>query len=133
MEYVLDTNIIIHLMRGTDSVKESRNKAIADGGRFIIPIVVNYEIKRGLIIKSIPKHDIVYASICANCLIESVTDEIWDRAAQIYAELYSKRFTVADADILIAAFCIVNDYTLVTNNTDDFKNIDGLNLVNWVK
>jgi tRNA(fMet)-specific endonuclease VapC len=38
---------------------------------------------------------------------------------------------IGDADILIAAYCLVNDYTLVTNNTNDFNRIDGLKLVNW--
>jgi len=36
-----------------------------------------------------------------------------------------------DADIFIAAHCIVNDYTLVTDNTGDFERIDGLKFVNW--
>jgi len=36
-------------------------------------------------------------------------------------------------DILIGAFCIKNGYTLVTNNTDDFKNMNGIKLVDWTK
>ena len=36
-----------------------------------------------------------------------------------------------DGDIFIAAYCIVNDYTLVTDNTRDFSRIDGLKYVNW--
>lgn len=33
-------------------------------------------------------------------------------------------------DGVIAATCLVNDLTLVTRNTEDFKNIDGLKLYN---
>ena len=44
--------------------------------------------------------------------------------------LYNK---VGDADILIAAFCLENDYTLVTNNTKDFVNIKGLLINDWTK
>ena len=36
-----------------------------------------------------------------------------------------------DADILIAAFCLHNNYILVTDNIKHFKNIKGLNTVNW--
>jgi predicted nucleic acid-binding protein len=36
-----------------------------------------------------------------------------------------------DGDYLIAAFCIVKDYTLVTGNTRHFERIDGLKYVNW--
>lgn len=133
MDYAFDTNTIIHLMRGTDSVRENREKAKNNGARFIIPPFVNYEIRRGLIIKPISKHENAYAVIFNNCFLGEMTVAVWERAAKIYAELYIKRFTVKDADILIAAFCIVNGYTLVTDNTKDFENIDGLILENWVK
>jgi len=120
-------------MVGTKSVESNIEDAKSNGAQFIIPYTVHYEIQRGLIIKQVPKHIKAYNIICENCSIESITDNIWNRAATIYAELYNKRFTVADADILIAAFCIESGYTLVTDNTNDFKNIDGLNIVNWVQ
>ena len=119
-------------MRGTKSVESKIDEARNNNARFVIPYTVHYEIKRGLLIKQIPKHDRAYGIICSNCSIESITDGVWDKAAEIYAELYNKRFTVADADILIAAFSIVNGYTLVTDNTKDFSNIDSLNFINWV-
>ena len=133
MEYCFDTNTIIHLIRGTPIVQKNKKKAQSDGSRFIIPPVVNYEILRGLIIKPISKHEKAYAIICENCSSEEMTVEAWECAARIYAELYEKHLTVEDADIMIAAFCMVNDYTLVTANTKDFENIDGLQLVNWAE
>ena len=56
---------------------------------------------------------------------------VWQRAAQIYASLSQQGNLIDDADIFIAAFCLVNDCTLVTNNTRHFKHIIGLNFVNW--
>ena len=85
-----------------------------------------------MIIKPIPAHEKAYAVICDNCSLEDMTADVWELAARIYAELYTKHFTVKDADILIAAFCMVNGYTLVTANTKDFENIDNLQFVNWV-
>jgi predicted nucleic acid-binding protein len=120
-------------MRGLHSIRENRKKAQDKGARFIIPPFVNYEIMRGLIIKPVSSHEKAYAVIRENCSLEEMTVDVWVRAAQIYAELYSKRFTVSEADIIIAAFCLENDYTLVTSNTKDFENIDGLKLVNWVE
>ena len=133
MEYAFDTNAIIHLMRGTPSVRENREKAQKNGSRFIIPPFVNYEVRRGLIIKPIPSHEKAYAVICDNCSFEDMTAAVWEHAARIYAELYAKHYTVKDADILIAAFCMVNGYTLITANTKDFENIEGLQFVNWVE
>ena len=132
MEYAFDTNTIIHLMRGTPSVRENREKAQKSGARFIIPPFVNYEVRRGLIIRQTPAHEKAYTVICDNCSLEDMTADAWEHAAQIYAELYTKHFTVKDADILIAAFCIVNGYTLITNNTKHFDDIDGLDIDNFM-
>ena len=52
-------------------------------------------------------------------------------AAQIKANLEERGMPISDTDILIAAYCIVNNYTLVTDNTSDFERIEELNLVNW--
>jgi len=37
------------------------------------------------------------------------------------------------ADFLIVAFCMVDDYILITDNIKDFENIDELQFVNWVE
>ena len=57
--------------------------------------------------------------------------DVWEKAADIYIALKQNGQIIGDADILIAAYCLVNDYTLVTNNTNDFNRVDGLKLVNW--
>ena len=133
MTYAIDSNIIIHLLRGTESVRKHRDNANNQGARFIIPPFVNYEIMRGFLCVSAPAKEAAYRRLCAYCSIGEMTVGAWERAAQIYAELYTKHFTVKDADIVIAAFCMVNDYSLVTDNTKDFENIDGLQFVNWVE
>jgi len=131
MDYCFDSNTVIHLIRSTPVVQKNREKAEKNGSRFIIPPFVNYEILRGLFIKPIPAHEKAYVIICDNCSLEEMTVDAWECAARIYAELYVKHFTVKDSDIIIAAFCMVNGYTLVTANTKDFEHIDGLQRVNW--
>jgi len=61
-----------------------------------------------------------------------MTPTMWVKAAHIYADLRKMGFTVSDDDIFIAAFCLLNEYTLVTRNTKDFENITGLQQVNWI-
>jgi len=58
-------------------------------------------------------------------------EHIWDEAKKIYVNLRRKGFTIGEIDILIAAFCLQFNYTLVTANTKDFINISGLQQVNW--
>ncbi len=57
----------------------------------------------------------------------------WDIAARIYAEHRRQGNPIEDADLFIAAYCIANSYTLVTNNTKHFENIDELHMANWAK
>ena len=70
--------------------------------------------------------------LCLRYSIGKMQPKTWKLAVEIYADLWKKRFTIGEMDILIAAFCIENNYTLVTANIKDFENIDGLKFVNWV-
>ena len=81
MEYVFDTNAVIHLLRGNKSVEMNVEKAQSDKARFVIPPYVDFEVRRGLFIKPIPRHERAYALICENCTLEAMTAEVWIRAA----------------------------------------------------
>jgi predicted nucleic acid-binding protein len=56
-------------------------------------------------------------------------------SARLKAELVEKGIPIGnkDADIFIAAYCIINGYTLVTDNINDFNRIDKLKFINWKK
>ena len=110
MKYAFDTNIVIHLLIGTDSVRQNRDRARGEGHSY----------------------ERVYARLLDNCELGEMTLVAWKKAAEIYADLYAKKLTVNDSDIVIAAFCIVNGCTLVTNNTKDFINMDSIKLADWV-
>ena len=62
-----------------------------------------------------------------------VDTAIWKRAASIWATLRKMGKTVGDADIIIAACCMENGYTLVTHNTKHFIDISGLLMDDWLK
>jgi len=134
MVYALDTNIIIHYLHNTINVIQNFNDAVMRGDDLIIPKIVDYEIKRGFRIFSAPKKEAAYKILTEPagwCEIAEIDGSSWERAEQIYEDLYKKRLTVGELDILIAAFCLENNYTLVTDNIKHFKNIDGLVFINW--
>ena len=56
---------------------------------------------------------------------------VWQKAAQIYASLFQQGRPIDEGDYLIAACCIVNDFTLVTNNVRHFERVEGLKIANW--
>lgn len=133
MLYALDTNIIIHILHGTEAVRTARDNAIKQDARLIIPPFVNYEILRGFLYQSAPKREAVYNQMRDTYAIGEMTTATWEKAAAIYAATRHAGYTIGDADILIAAYCIVNGCILVTNNSKDFVNVGNLRLVDWTK
>jgi len=63
MTYVLDTNTIIFILNNDKNVEEKGEMAIAAGGKFIIPPVVDYEVQRGLLYKPSLKKESIYFSL----------------------------------------------------------------------
>jgi predicted nucleic acid-binding protein len=57
--------------------------------------------------------------------------EIFDIAAAEKLKLQEKGFSIENDDLLIAAYCLKHNLTLVTNNTKHFKDIKNMEIVNW--
>jgi len=134
MIYVLDANVIIHYLQKNENVKNNFRKALSNGSKFLIPRAVDYEICRGLELMSATKKAAIYremTGINEDCEIVDMGEDVWEIAKQIYVDLARKSFTVGEMDILIGSFCLCHNYTLVTANTKDFKNMNGLQLENW--
>ena len=136
MTYALDTNTVSYFLRGEGNVRHHYNKEILQAGNpYAIPSVVVYEINRWLLYK--PDKDKKDFEREFNALFHNVRDtakmslDVWKKAAETYIQLKSNGQLIGDADILIAAYCLVNDYTLVTRNINDFERINGLKLINW--
>jgi predicted nucleic acid-binding protein len=131
MIYALDTNIVSYILKEDTDVMARYNQTFASGSYFVIPPVVFYEIQRGLLAKNMKKKLTQFSMLCQNVDIVEFTSFVWQKAAQIYASLSQQGKLIDDTDIFIAAFCLVNGYTLVTNNIRHFEHIKELNLVNW--
>ena len=134
MIYVLDSNVVIHYLKEHERVKRRLHQAIVDGYTLLIPNAVDYEVCRGLELLFAARKMAAYHGLTnsmSRCRIVDMGDEIWRLAKKIYVDLKRKGFTVGEIDILIASFCLHHNYTLVTANTKDFENIDGLRLDNW--
>ena len=74
-----------------------------------------------------------FDALCTRLSIQNLTVEDMRAAAEIYAKLKSYGMLIADGDILIAAQCLTNGYTLITNNISHFERIDGLDIENWTE
>ena len=133
MNYVLDTNILIKYLKDDPNVLQNFDDAFVNNCNFIIPKAVDYELRRGFGICPAKRKEAVYNILIQHCTIGELDLDVWDYATKVYIDLYNKGFTVGEIDMLIGAFCLTYDYTLVTNNTNDFINIDGIKLVDWTQ
>ena len=131
MIYALDSNIITYLLKSNTTVYSRLNKAVDEGGRCIIPPIAYYEVKRGLLACNATKKASDFELLCFDFGVGDMNLKTWDESARLYALQREKGRTIEDADLFIAAFCIANDCTLVTNNTRHFQGINDLKLVNW--
>jgi len=131
--FALDTNIISYLLRNDPAISARLQHENDNGNMTTVPPLVYYEVKRGLIVDDAKKRLRSFEYFCEDTSIGKMTIESYDEAARQYARLRSIGRPIGDADILIAAFCIVNGYVLVTNNTKHFEHIDGLVLVDWTE
>ena len=131
MIYALDSNIISYLLKDDATVYSRLNKAIDDGSRCVIPPVAYYEVKRGLLAVNATTKAIGFDQLCRDLGVGNMSKHTWNEAARLHALHRGKGQLVEDADFFIAAFCLVNDYTLVTHNIRHFEHIIGLKFVNW--
>jgi tRNA(fMet)-specific endonuclease VapC len=99
---------------------------------YVITPICNYEILWHLLRKNATTQLMGFNEIYKKSSATlSMNEAAFVKAAEIRAELERTGNPIGDADFFIAAYCIVNGYTLVTNNTKDFERIDGLKLTNW--
>jgi predicted nucleic acid-binding protein len=132
MIYVLDTNIISYFLQENQLVIQNLRKALAAEHSLIISPITYYEIWRGFKHRSSPKKEKSFEFMCTLYPIGEISLDVWKKAAELYGETRKLGNPIEDSDILIAAFCLVNKYALVTNNVKHFKTIDGLYIENWM-
>jgi len=131
MTYALDTNIISHILRGDKGVKQRWRQEESEGNRSIIPLMVYYEVRRGLLANDATNKTRAFEELCAALGVHDLTVSDMNMASIIYADHKNGGTLIDDTDILIAAQCISHGHTLVTRNTRHFERIKGLQLVDW--
>ena len=131
MVYLLDTNVIINYLHGNSHVQANFHNAVMNNCDIAIPKMVDYEIRRGFLIRPNPRREVAYNTFAGDCNIVDIDTNTWNYAMAVYAGHHHNRHTVGEIDILIASLCIQNNYVLVTNNAKDFQNVSGIKLVDW--
>jgi predicted nucleic acid-binding protein len=133
MIYALDTNIISYILNGNADIDAKLTAVTKSGNKVVIPLMVYYEARRGLLANNATNKMRIFEKLCARLNINNLTKTDMDTAAGIYAERKRRGTPIDDGDLLIAAQCATNGYTLITNNVKHFKDVDGLIYENWIE
>ena len=132
-EVLLDTDMLSFFLRNIPKVRAEADKYLKIHKGFTFSVITSFEILRGLKIKHAQQQITKLRLIRLQSREINLSDEIINRAADIYADLYKRGQLVGDADILIAATALENNLAVVTNNESHFKRIAGLQILNWNK
>ena len=133
MIYALDSNTVSYLLKDNSAVYSHYISALNQGDYCVLPLIVYYEILRGLKAKDAKKQLPMFEDFAKDIDIIDLSVADIMTASEIYAYQKKSGKPMGDSDLLIAAQCVARDYTLVTNNTKHFAHVGGLRLIDWSK
>jgi tRNA(fMet)-specific endonuclease VapC len=129
---LLDTDTLSGIMRQNATALANARPYLAMHARFTLSLMTRYEILRGLKAKHATTQQLAFERFCVVNKVFPLTDGIIVRASDNYADRRQRGLLIGDGDILIAATALEHGLDLVTNNTNHYGRIAGLQLQNWL-
>ena len=101
MNYALDTNIIIRYLRNDAITTQNVDIALERKLKLYIPKMVDYELRRGFNVMAVPavKKERAYKILQERCPVAKMCESSWERALQVYKNLYQNGYTVGEMEI----------------------------------
>ena len=130
---MFDTDILSEFLRGNSKVIAKVDEHLKEFGFICLSIITYYEIVNGLLYKDARKQLTRFEDFVELNKVIPLTLRTAKIAAKIHADLRKKGTEIGHADTLIAGIAIASEMQLITNNTDHFKRIKGLEIANWTK
>ncbi len=130
---LLDTDILSEFLRGNPKVITKVDVHLKEYGFISLSIITYYEILNGLLYKDARKQMVRFEEFVALNKVIPLTLRMAKNAAAIQADLRKRGTEIGHTDTLIAGIAMTSELQLVTNNTNHFKRIKGLEITNWTK
>jgi len=128
VNYLLDTNAVIALMKGHSGVlARLRQRQPRD---FAMPSIVAHELYFGAY-KSRHAADNLRRVEALQFEILDFDPEDARRAGEVRAQLASAGTPIGPYDVLIAGQALARSLTLVTHNMREFQRVSGLSVEDW--
>ena len=133
MRYMLDTNICIYAIKHKPEQVFTRLQE-HDPEEICISSVTFAELVHGVEkSKAVERNRIALAMLLANIEIMSFDSAAAECYGKIRAKLEIDGNPIGPLDMMIAGHAQSLGYTVVTNNTREFKRVVGLQLENWAE
>lgn len=132
MQYLLDTNICIYLIKKRPPwvLERFREHSPQDVG---ISTITLFELQYGVEKSQFrQRSEDALAKFLLPLNLMDLDRFAAEEAAVIRAQLEKKGITIGPYDLLIAGLARSRNLTLVTNNTREFERIVGLKIENWI-
>ena len=131
--YMLDTNICIYIIKNKPQHVKKKFEAI-DADQLFLSSITASELLYGAykseyVEKNIQALEVFFLKFQILDYDYSASDEY----GKIRAYLERKGTVIGAMDMQIAGHSLANDMIVVTNNTKEFKRVEGLVLENWVE
>lgn len=130
---MLDTDMLSEFLRGNPKVIAKVDEHLENFGFISLSIISYYEILNGLLYKDAKKQMTKFEKFVELSTVIALTIPMAKAAATIQADLRKKGRVIGHTDTLIAGIAITSGLQLITNNTEHFKRIRGLEISNWIR
>lgn len=132
VRYLLDTNIISHMIREPSGSVQQKIAAIGNA-QVLTSVVVAAELRFGAVKKGSHALGGRIETALSRLQVASLEPPADKEYAQVRAKLEGQGRSIGSNDLLIAAHALALDCTLVTDNTGEFSRVQGLRVENWLR
>lgn len=136
MNYLLDTNAVVALLRNQPTGVRERFRAAETAGDYLaVPSVVLYELWYGVAKSSHVSENTERLRVFLSGDVDplSFDDEDAKVAGRVRAALEKSGTPIGPYDLLIAGQALARGLTVVTANTAEFNRVPDLKSVDWTK
>ncbi|MBI1902638.1 MAG: type II toxin-antitoxin system VapC family toxin [Planctomycetia bacterium] len=130
MSLLLDTDICSAYLKGNPKVG---HRFIQHGGRIHLSVITAAELTVWISRASAsPKRRAAVVALLKGVALLDVTPDVASKFGEIRAGQLDQGTFTLDLDLLIASTAIMHGFTLVTHNVQDFSNVPGLSIDDWL-
>jgi tRNA(fMet)-specific endonuclease VapC len=136
VNYLLDTNVVVALLRNKPAAVRERFRTADQAGDYLaVSPVVLFELWYGVEKSThVPENtERLRVFLSGDMDVLAFDDEDAKSAGRVRAALEKSGTTIGPYDLLIAGQALARGLTVVTANASEFARVQGLGLVDWTR